>query len=191
MCASRTPFCLYASTRDPRDPPDVLPGCGVIVPIAHRPSPSTSLTRSGKRRTSFSSRQRQPRTSVFLRTVTRSSGTAHLISAMRTCTSSLASTTSRSRTEAGGRPSRSGRTDGPIRSGKGTAARDCLGGEADLALGRFNPAWPACARRSAAGARGPAGGNPSQGRPRRGSSQLALAGRVRRGRRRGPPPYRS
>jgi diadenosine tetraphosphate (Ap4A) HIT family hydrolase len=31
--------CLYASTRDPRDPPDVLPGCGVIIPIAHRPSP--------------------------------------------------------------------------------------------------------------------------------------------------------
>ena len=32
-------FCLYASTREPRDPPDVLPGCGVIIPIAHRPSP--------------------------------------------------------------------------------------------------------------------------------------------------------
>jgi histidine triad (HIT) family protein len=32
-------FCLYASTRDPRDPPDVLPGCGVIIPIAHRLSP--------------------------------------------------------------------------------------------------------------------------------------------------------
>ena len=32
-------FCLYASTRDPRDPPDVLPGCGVVIPIAHRPSP--------------------------------------------------------------------------------------------------------------------------------------------------------
>jgi len=32
-------FCVYASTRDPRDPPDVLPGCGVIVPIAHRASP--------------------------------------------------------------------------------------------------------------------------------------------------------
>jgi diadenosine tetraphosphate (Ap4A) HIT family hydrolase len=31
--------CLYASTRDPRDPPDVLPGCGVIIPIAHRTSP--------------------------------------------------------------------------------------------------------------------------------------------------------
>jgi hypothetical protein len=31
--------CLYAATRDPRDPPDVLPGCGVIIPIAHRPSP--------------------------------------------------------------------------------------------------------------------------------------------------------
>lgn len=31
--------CLYASTRDPRDPPDVLPGCGVIVPLAHRESP--------------------------------------------------------------------------------------------------------------------------------------------------------
>jgi histidine triad (HIT) family protein len=32
-------FCLYASTRDPRDPPDVLPGCGVIIPLAHRLSP--------------------------------------------------------------------------------------------------------------------------------------------------------
>ena len=32
-------YCLYASTRDPRDPPDVLPGCGVIIPIAHRTSP--------------------------------------------------------------------------------------------------------------------------------------------------------
>jgi len=31
--------CLYASTRDPRDPPDVLPGSGVIVPIAHVASP--------------------------------------------------------------------------------------------------------------------------------------------------------
>lgn len=31
--------CVYASTRDPRDPPDVLPGCGVIVPIAHKASP--------------------------------------------------------------------------------------------------------------------------------------------------------
>lgn len=32
-------FCLYASTRDPRDPPDVLPGTGVIIPKAHRTSP--------------------------------------------------------------------------------------------------------------------------------------------------------
>ena len=32
-------FCAYASTRDPRDPPDVLPGSGIIVPIAHRASP--------------------------------------------------------------------------------------------------------------------------------------------------------
>ena len=32
-------LCVYASTRDPRDPPDVLPGCGVIIPIAHKPSP--------------------------------------------------------------------------------------------------------------------------------------------------------
>ena len=31
--------CVYASTRDPRDPPNVLPGCGVIAPIAHRSSP--------------------------------------------------------------------------------------------------------------------------------------------------------
>jgi diadenosine tetraphosphate (Ap4A) HIT family hydrolase len=32
-------LCLCASTSDPRDPPDVLPGCGVIIPIAHRASP--------------------------------------------------------------------------------------------------------------------------------------------------------
>ena len=32
-------YCVYASTRDPRDPPDVLPGSGIAVPIAHRPSP--------------------------------------------------------------------------------------------------------------------------------------------------------
>jgi diadenosine tetraphosphate (Ap4A) HIT family hydrolase len=31
--------CAYASTRDPRDPPDVLPGSGLIIPIAHRASP--------------------------------------------------------------------------------------------------------------------------------------------------------
>jgi diadenosine tetraphosphate (Ap4A) HIT family hydrolase len=32
-------FCVYASTRDPRDPPDVLPGSGIVIPIAHRASP--------------------------------------------------------------------------------------------------------------------------------------------------------
>jgi diadenosine tetraphosphate (Ap4A) HIT family hydrolase len=32
-------YCVYASTRDPRDPPDVLPGCGISIPIAHRTSP--------------------------------------------------------------------------------------------------------------------------------------------------------
>src|SRR5207245_285506 len=32
-------FCVYAATRDPRDPPDVLPGSGIVVPIAHRASP--------------------------------------------------------------------------------------------------------------------------------------------------------
>jgi diadenosine tetraphosphate (Ap4A) HIT family hydrolase len=32
-------LCVYASTRDPRDPPDVLPGCGIITTIAHRSSP--------------------------------------------------------------------------------------------------------------------------------------------------------
>jgi histidine triad (HIT) family protein len=31
--------CVYSSTRDPRDTSDVLPGCGVIVPIEHRASP--------------------------------------------------------------------------------------------------------------------------------------------------------
>jgi histidine triad (HIT) family protein len=32
-------FCIYSSTRDPRDPPDVIPGCGAIVPKVHRASP--------------------------------------------------------------------------------------------------------------------------------------------------------
>jgi diadenosine tetraphosphate (Ap4A) HIT family hydrolase len=32
-------YCIYASTGDPRDPPDVLPGRGVIVPKGHRASP--------------------------------------------------------------------------------------------------------------------------------------------------------
>ena len=32
-------LCIYSSIRDPRDPPDVIPGCGVIVPKAHRASP--------------------------------------------------------------------------------------------------------------------------------------------------------
>jgi histidine triad (HIT) family protein len=31
--------CIYASTRDPRDPPDVLPGSGIAIPIVHRSSP--------------------------------------------------------------------------------------------------------------------------------------------------------
>lgn len=30
---------VYASSRDPRDPPDVLPGSGVAVPVAHKASP--------------------------------------------------------------------------------------------------------------------------------------------------------
>jgi diadenosine tetraphosphate (Ap4A) HIT family hydrolase len=32
-------WCVYASSRDPRDPTDVLPGAGIIVPKAHRASP--------------------------------------------------------------------------------------------------------------------------------------------------------
>ena len=32
-------FFVYASTRDPRDPPDVLPGSGAAVPVAHKASP--------------------------------------------------------------------------------------------------------------------------------------------------------
>jgi len=31
--------CLYASTHDPADPSGVLPGSGVIIPIAHRETP--------------------------------------------------------------------------------------------------------------------------------------------------------
>jgi hypothetical protein len=32
-------FCIYSSTRDPRDPPDVIPGSGAIVAKVHRASP--------------------------------------------------------------------------------------------------------------------------------------------------------
>jgi diadenosine tetraphosphate (Ap4A) HIT family hydrolase len=32
-------WCVYASSRDPTDPPDVLPGSGIIVPKAHKASP--------------------------------------------------------------------------------------------------------------------------------------------------------
>jgi len=32
-------FCIYSQTRDPRDPPGVIPGCGGIVPKVHRASP--------------------------------------------------------------------------------------------------------------------------------------------------------
>src|ERR671936_2350504 len=32
-------WCVYASAPDPRDPPDVLPGSGILVPKAHRASP--------------------------------------------------------------------------------------------------------------------------------------------------------
>jgi histidine triad (HIT) family protein len=32
-------WCVYASSCDPRDPPGVLPGSGIIVPKAHRASP--------------------------------------------------------------------------------------------------------------------------------------------------------
>jgi histidine triad (HIT) family protein len=32
-------WCVYASSRDPRDPPEVLPGSGIIVTKAHRSSP--------------------------------------------------------------------------------------------------------------------------------------------------------
>ncbi len=34
-------FCIYASTRDPRDPPDVVPGCGGIVRKSTELLPST------------------------------------------------------------------------------------------------------------------------------------------------------
>ena len=32
-------YFVYASTRDPRDPVDVLPGSGAAVPVAHKASP--------------------------------------------------------------------------------------------------------------------------------------------------------
>jgi hypothetical protein len=31
-------FCIYSSTTDPRDPLDVMPGAGALVPKVHRDS---------------------------------------------------------------------------------------------------------------------------------------------------------
>jgi hypothetical protein len=45
-------FCIYSSSRDPRYPPDVIPGCGGIVPKVHRASP----IRAGSTPTSMSFR---------------------------------------------------------------------------------------------------------------------------------------
>ncbi len=68
-------FCIYASTRDPRDPPDVIPGCGGIAPKAHRTSPFDLTTKENGRRHANCCWCEPSSTSGSLPTATHSAGT--------------------------------------------------------------------------------------------------------------------
>jgi histidine triad (HIT) family protein len=111
-------YCLYASTRDPRDPVDVLPGCGVIIPIAHRLSPfdftpeewaathELLLLAKGAQDARLS-----PDGYALIWNCYSEVGQSPLHC---TCTSSRASTTSRSQARVAARRSSRPRTAGPI-----------------------------------------------------------------------------
>jgi diadenosine tetraphosphate (Ap4A) HIT family hydrolase len=119
--------CLYASTRDPLDPPDVLPGTGVIIPKAHRASPFdfTADEWAATHELLVKAKEAQderlaPDGYTLIWNCFSEIGQPRYT---RTCTSSLASTTSRLQTEAVGRPSRCLRTGGLIPRGAGAGGR--------------------------------------------------------------------
>jgi hypothetical protein len=87
-------WCIYASTRDPRDPPYVIPGSGGIVPKVHRASPFDLTAEEWA--------------------ATRSAGTIRAGSTL-TCMSSRVSMTSQWPTMASGRESKILPTGDPIR----------------------------------------------------------------------------
>jgi hypothetical protein len=87
-------FCIYASTRDPRDPPDVNPGCGVIVPKAHRASPFDLTAEEWAATRELLLLVRAEVHKRLAPTATRSAGTTRA-GFTRTSTSSRVSTTSR------------------------------------------------------------------------------------------------
>ena len=122
----RTDLCIYASTRDPRDPEEVLPGCGVIVPVVHRPS-AFHLTPEEWADTRELQIKVRTATSAWRQTAMCSAGTTFLdkASALRTptSTSSRASTTSHFGTVGSGRRSRCPRTFGRTLCGRAMAAR--------------------------------------------------------------------
>jgi len=101
-------WCVYASSRDPTDPPDVLPGSGIIVPKAHRPSPFGFIPEERAATHDLLSRRKPFRTSVLRPMAISSLGRRFrpppkpCLGCTRTCTSFLASAMSPLR-DAGGR----------------------------------------------------------------------------------------
>lgn len=87
-------FCIYSSTRDPRDPPDVIPGCGAILPKVHRASPFDLTAEEWAATRELCFWCEPSYTSGSLPTATRSAGTIKPGSTP-TYMSSRASTTSR------------------------------------------------------------------------------------------------
>jgi hypothetical protein len=131
-------FCLYASTRDPRDPPDVLPGCGVIIPLAHRQSPFDFTPQEWAATHDLLLEAKAAWMNASRRTATCWSGTARPTWNTPTFMSSLASTTSRSPIKAVARPSRWRRTAGRTQPHVGAAEPSRLGRvAADRAIAAF------------------------------------------------------
>jgi hypothetical protein len=107
-------FCIYSSTRDPRDPPDVMPAAGAIVPKVHRASVFDLTAEEWRRHGNFCCSCEPNCTTGSLPTATHSAGTSRAGSTL-TCMSSRASMTSRWPTMASDRVSRIPPTGDPIR----------------------------------------------------------------------------
>jgi hypothetical protein len=99
-------YCIYSSIRDPRDPPDVMPGSGLIVPKVHRASPFDLTAEEWAGGDPGTSAARASRAAQAARSRrTRSAGTIRAGSTP-TCISSCASTTSPWPTKASDRASK-------------------------------------------------------------------------------------
>ena len=107
-------FCIYSSTRDPRDPPDVMPAAGAIVPKVHRASVFDLTAQEWAATQEPLLLVRAELHTGSLPTATHSAGTTRAGSTL-TCMSSRASMTSRWPTMASDRVSRIPPTGDPIR----------------------------------------------------------------------------